>query len=106
VSPTRTDSAQELLARIETDQQLQQQVQQDPVAALAPHVKAKALEEDRWIYRIVVTALGLIALLVVIGVFALRALDKSITIPDALVAIGSAAVAALAALLAPSPRGE
>jgi hypothetical protein len=106
MSPARTESAEELLARVESDPQLQQQLKQDPVGALAPHVKSKALDEDKWIYRIVVTALGLIALLVVIGVFALRAVDKTITIPDALVAIGSAAVAALAALLAPSPRGE
>jgi hypothetical protein len=40
---------------------------------------------------------------VVIGVFTLKALDNAVTIPDALVAIGSAAVAALAGLLAPSP---
>jgi hypothetical protein len=50
-----------------------------------------------------VIALGLTALFVVIGVFTLKALDDSVTIPDALVAIGSAAVAALAGLLAPSP---
>jgi len=51
----------------------------------------------------VVIALGLTALFVVIGVFTLKALDNNTTIPDALVAIGSAAIAALAALLAPSP---
>jgi hypothetical protein len=32
--------------------------------------------------------------------------DSNIKLPDAIVAIGSAAVGALAGLLAPSPKGE
>jgi len=59
---------------------------------------------DRWPYRLVIIALGLTALFVVVGVFVLKALKgDAVTIPDALVAIGSAAVAGLAGLLAPSP---
>ncbi len=58
---------------------------------------------DKWIYRLVVIALGLTGLFVVVGVFTLKALNNDTTIPDALVAIGSAAIAALAALLAPTP---
>jgi hypothetical protein len=59
------------------------------------------LETDKWIYRIVVGALGLSTVLVVVGAFVLKAVDRTTTIPDAMVAIGSAAIAALAALLVP-----
>jgi len=75
--------------------------QTGPVATL--QALSQPVSGDKWIYRMVVIALGLTALFVVIGVFTLKALDNNTTIPDALVAIGSAAIAALAALLAPSP---
>lgn len=84
------------------DPALQDRVKQDPVATLQE--LAQPIQTDKWIYRLVVIALGLTGLFVVIGVFTLKALDNTTTIPDALVAIGSAAIAALAALLAPSPR--
>jgi len=62
--------------------------QTGPVATL--QALSQPVSGDKWIF-------------VVIGVFTLKALDNNTTIPDALVAIGSAAIAALAALLAPSP---
>jgi hypothetical protein len=65
-----------------------------PVATLRS--LSEPVSGDKWIYRMVVMALGLTALFVLLGVFTLKALD-------ALVAIGSAAIATLAALLAPSP---
>jgi hypothetical protein len=101
-NPSRTDSSTELAAMVAQDQKLQEQIKQDPVGTLRN--LAQPLESDPWIYRIVVLSLGLAALGVVVGVFALKALDKTTTIPDALVAIGSAAVAALAALLVPGGR--
>ena len=82
------------------DPRLQQELANDPSVLLG---LAKPSGDDKWIYRFVVLALGPTALFVVIGVFTLKALDNTVTIPDALVAIGSAAVAALAGLLAPSP---
>jgi hypothetical protein len=98
----RTDSSTELAAMVAQDPHLQEQVKQDPVGTLRR--LAEPLESDPWIYRIVVLSLGLAAIGVVAGVIALKALDKATTIPDALVAIGSAAVAALAALLVPGGR--
>jgi hypothetical protein len=98
----RTDSSTELASMVAQDQKLQEQIKQDPVGTLER--LAEPLESDPWIYRIVVLSLGLAAIGVVAGVIALKALDKSTTIPDALVAIGSAAVAALAALLIPGGR--
>jgi hypothetical protein len=99
-----TQSATDLVAMVARDPDLQQQVKQDPVRTL--QTLAQPLQTDRWIYRLVVLALGLIAIFVVVGVFVLKAVDNATTIPDAMVAIGSAATAALAALLAPSPSGR
>jgi hypothetical protein len=96
----QTASAAELARWVAQDPQLRQELADDPSALLG---LAKPTGGNKWIYRFVVLALGLTALFVVIGVFTLKALDNTVTIPDALVAIGSAAIAALAGLLAPSP---
>jgi hypothetical protein len=67
------------------------------------------LESDKWIYRIVVGSLGLAILCCLLFTFALMWYHLSgnsqneIKIPDIFMAIGSAAVGALAGLLAPSP---
>lgn len=64
------------------------------------------LSTDVWIYRAVVGVLGLTLLVTVIGGIALAFVgkgDATIRLPDAVVALGSAAVGALAGLLAPSP---
>jgi hypothetical protein len=59
------------------------------------------LEWDYWIYRIVVATLGLAVLASIGGAIFLSAVTKDI--PEVLVAIGSAAVGALAGLIAPPP---
>lgn len=64
---------------------------------------------DVWIYRAVVVILGTAVLCTVIGGIALTFVgrgDAKMAIPEAIVAIGSAAVGALAGLLAPSPKGQ
>lgn len=53
---------------------------------------------DRWVIRAVVVILGVVATICVSGGFALAYADKQI--PDALIALGSAAVGGVAALLA------
>jgi len=100
----RSDTATGLAAMVANDPNLQQQVKDDPVGTLN-RLAEPPLETDRWIYRIVVSALGLSALLVVVGVIVLKAIDSKTAIPDAMVAIGSASIAALAALLVP-PHGH
>lgn len=62
------------------------------------------LESDVWIYRIVVGTLGLAVLGALGGAIGLTAFGKQI--PEVLVALGSAAVGALAGLLAPAPAGR
>jgi hypothetical protein len=98
----RTDSSTELATMVANSPELQQQVKDDPVGTLQS--LAEPLDSDPWIYRIVVTSLGLSAVLVVVFVFILQMTDATPAIPDAMVAIGSAAIAALAALLVPQSR--
>ncbi len=64
------------------------------------------LAKDNWIYRIVVSSLGLALILTVIGgILAALIGGQGTALPEGLVAIGSASVGALAGLLAPSPKG-
>jgi hypothetical protein len=68
---------------------------------------ASPLQYDLWIYRVVVSILGLTVIATVFGgIYLAMKADSNIKLPDAIVAIGSAAVGALAGLLAPSPKGE
>ena len=63
------------------------------------------LQSDVWIYRAVVIVLGITVIATVFGgLYLATKADVNIKLPDAIVAIGSAAVGALAGLLAPSPR--
>ncbi|AEA47572.1 hypothetical protein [Archaeoglobus veneficus] len=96
----------EFIRKIEEDEELQNKIKEDPVAAIREVAATipEPLRRDVWIYRIVVIALGLTVLAVVIGAIVITMVDK--TTPDVLVALGSAAVGALAGLLAPSPAGE
>jgi hypothetical protein len=94
----------------ETLQELIQQVSTDPSLPADQKVKflgslqklATPLQSDRWIYRLVVAFLGLTVLLTILGGFYLS-IKTAATIPEGLIALGSAAVGALAGLLAPSP---
>ncbi len=60
------------------------------------------LATDPWVYRMVVIFLGLTVLGTVAGGFTLQ-LKSGAAIPEGLIALGSAAVGALAGLLAPAP---
>ena len=93
-------SVSELAVRTAQDPALQAQIKADPVTAIAN--VAAPLQTDVWIYRMVVGALGLVVLIAIIGAIVLT--FKGQTVPDVLTALGSAAVGALAGLLAPSPN--
>jgi hypothetical protein len=94
----------------ETLQELIREVSNNPSLPSDQKVKflgdlqklATPLQSDRWIYRLVVACLGLTVLLTVLGGFYLS-IKTAATIPEGLIALGSAAVGALAGLLAPSP---
>lgn len=90
-----------LLAAVARDPVLQQALRDDPLKALSalPPLEPGA---DVWIYRLVVGSLGLVLLVCAIGGVVLA--DTSHGVPDLLLSLGSAALGALAGLLAPSPR--
>ena len=98
----QVQSVAELAVRVAKDQTLANEIKANPAEALAN--LAAPLQSDAWIYRIVVISLGAAVLLAILGAFVLAALGK--TIPDILTALGSAAVGALAGLLAPSPSNK
>lgn len=95
----RVQSATELAAKVAEDPNLQEQIKADPVTAIAN--LATPLQSDVWIYRMVVAALGLVVLISIIGAIYLA--NTASGVPDAIISLGSAAVGALAGLLAPSP---
>jgi hypothetical protein len=64
-----------------------------------------AYQSDVVVYRMVVGFLGSAVVLVIVS-YAVYPLVHITVVPDGLVAIGSAAVGALAGLLAPSPAGH
>ena len=98
----RVQSVSELAVRIAQDPALAAKIKENPAEAIAS--LAAPLQSDVWIYRMVVAALGLAVLFGVVGAIVLAMAAKPI--PEVLVALGSAAVGALAGLLAPSPAGR
>jgi hypothetical protein len=67
-------------------------------------MNTRTQKKDIWIYRIVVTVLGLTVMASVIGTIALTM--TGLPTPELLVALGSAAIGGLAGLLAPSPANR
>lgn len=100
----RVQSASELAEKVAQDPALQEQIRADPVTAIAN--LATPLQSDVWVYRMVVGALGLTVLIAITGSLYLRVISEADyirVVPDVVLALGSAAVGALAGLLAPSP---
>jgi uncharacterized membrane protein YbhN (UPF0104 family) len=100
----KVDSVRELVTMIEKDKSLEEEIRKDPAKAIAK-IAESPLKTDKWIYRIVVLALGLTVLLAVSGGIYL-VVKQVTTTPEILIAIGSAAVGALAGLLAPAPGSK
>lgn len=102
-----------LVNKVINSPELTQKVKDDPAQEL-PKIAKQVIRDmetplkwDKWIYRIVVFSLGITILLVVGGAIYLAATKPGeVRIPEVLTAIGSAAVGALAGLLAPSPSSK
>lgn len=89
--------------------ELQQQFKDDPIKAAEQIEQKSPLETDLWIYRIIVLSLGITILSIIIGVIVLIGTGKIADdkgVPTILTAIGSAAIGALAGLLAPPPKSN
>lgn len=100
-------SADFLVQSILSDPLRLEELKTDPAKVLKDAAveanRVPVLESDPWVYRLVVGFLGTTVLGVVVGCIAYGLL-KTGDLPSGLVALGSAAVGALAGLLAPSPR--
>jgi hypothetical protein len=95
----RVESVEDLAEMVREDPALAREIQSRPAEAIAE--LAAPLERDVWIYRIVVGALSLVAVLSIVGAIVVAVGTNDTQVPDAVVALGSAAVGALAGLLAP-----
>lgn len=87
--------------------ELQKEFKNDPVSAVNKINAKNPLSSDVWIYRIIVLALGIVIISIVLGVILLISSGKitdDTKVPTILTAIGSAAIGALAGLLAPPPN--
>lgn len=104
---TQFDDLEDLKKTLPNSQRLLEAFKTDPVRTL-DQIQFKApLDSDVWIYRIVVFSLGVTIVSIIAGVIVLIAIGKvtdDTKVPTILTAIGSAAIGALAGLLAPSPK--
>ncbi len=81
---------------------LQAKMAQDPAATLqvmSAAVQAMPLATDVWIYRVIVGSMSFALVSAVIGAMILSAYARPV--PESVIALGSAALAALALLLRP-----
>jgi hypothetical protein len=93
-----------LLEKMRTDPDLQAKLAADPnlnPQALQAAANEPVYKADRTIYRVAVGVLGLVVVIAAIGYLVLAAQGKAV--PEALVALASGAVGALAGIFAPSP---
>jgi uncharacterized integral membrane protein len=97
--PRRVESVEDLAELVREDPALAREISTRPAEAIAE--LAAPLERDVWIYRIVVGALSLVAVVAIVGAIVVAVSTSDTQVPDAVVALGSAAVGALAGLLAP-----
>lgn len=95
----QAESVEDLAEMVRDDPELAREIQSRPAEAIA--ALAAPLQRDVWIYRIVVGALSLVAVLSIVGAIVVAVGTNDTQVPDAVVALGSAAVGALAGLLAP-----
>ncbi len=105
----RIRSFNDFKTELEKNEDLQDQFRKDPVKAVQRIEQQSPLSSDKWIYRIVVLALGVTIVSIIVGVLILIGTGKisdDKSVPTILTAIGSAAIGALAGLLAPTPSNK
>ena len=100
----RFETVDELADGVEGDSALAERIKRDPAQALREVALPTALDQDVWVYRITVSTLGALAVLALGAILWITLNDSASTVPDGIVALGSAAVGALAGLIAPATR--
>ncbi len=100
-------SNEDFLQNLNSNSEIQNMFKNDPIAAMDNIEIVNPLATDKWVYRLIVIALGLTILITITGVIVLVGIDKvndGKGVPDVITAIGSAAIGALAGLLVPPPK--
>jgi hypothetical protein len=101
----QTDRIVNFLGRIQKDDAVSPDLKQIATNLTAELSTAPVYQSDILIYRWIVFVLGITILATIIGgLFLAFKGDPNFKLPSEIVAIGSAAVGALAGLLAPSPQ--
>jgi hypothetical protein len=97
-----------LLAALESEPSLSDETRKKIANVSDEMARASVFISDIWIYRAVIIVLGVAVLATILGGLGLAFMGNSnnYKLPAEIVALGSAAVGALAGLLAPSPRDE
>jgi hypothetical protein len=98
------ESVKVLAEEVAANQELAETIKKDPSSALR-ELAAQSPLPDTWSYRIVVSSLGLAALITVVSAALLAGKGDSnkYKLPDGIIAVGAAAAGALSGLLAPTP---
>jgi hypothetical protein len=78
----------------------------NPQKGDTPKITELKINTTYAIYRYVILVLGIVIVLVILVSGALLLIRPDVAIPDGLIAIGSAAVGAIAGILAQSPSGS
>lgn len=94
----------EVAAAAQADPEFRKKLEDDPMTTMQT-LASMPLQSDVWIYRVVVGALGFVAITAILGGLVLAFWGKAT--PEGVIALGSTALGAIAGLLAPSPgRGN
>jgi hypothetical protein len=99
----QNQAVEKAISRIAAEATIPDTVKQDLLETLK--ATPSPLQWDPWIYRLVVAFLGLTVLSTVVGGLIIMATSGA-SVSEGIIALGSAAVGALAGLLAPSPEGK
>lgn len=103
-------SFDEFKVELEGNPELQDHFKRDPINAVSQFKQQKhPILVDKWIYRIIVLGLSITIISIIIGVLILVGIGKIVGdagVPTILTAIGSAAIGAVAGLLAPVTKGN
>jgi chorismate-pyruvate lyase len=93
---------EQLADEVDRDPELAKSFKEDPQKALKDAARRGPIyQRDKVVYRVVVLALGATVLIAAIGAIVLQLSGEDT--PSVLVALGSAAIGAIAGLLAPPP---
>ncbi|KIA90282.1 hypothetical protein OC25_24840 [Pedobacter kyungheensis] len=86
---------------------LKQEFTENPKDVLIKNTAVKSVTSDIWVYRLVVCALSLVLIIITAGILInIEAVQKASQVITIIASLASAAIGALAGLLAPTPGAQ